>query len=1641
MRAPPSHPPAPDRLIEVGELYEAHRIRDAWDHLAPEGLAALRTPQDLNWGRRLLSDLGCLRAARWCTVRVLRSAPENLRAAIDNARFQADRHPLRGLAALDTLGMPQEGDPVDLAEVHLLRAELLTSLRDFSAAEPHLRAAAELTPGRTEHQLARSAWLMARDRRKMALALVELVREREPLNRWAIAQQLQLLVGSSREEEALALLHGLPSDLQLPAHWVRRAHLEEGLGRFDDAWASLERALTLVPWFEQAGFSWFAARRAELAAKRGDWKLAVDLARLSGSPSHGAWAARAEAQASAPASRVLRVPHVQQLHQGCAPAAMAAISAYWQQPIDQDDLAREITWNGTHVVSELQWLTSHGWSFREFRASKESISTLLSRGVPVLLSTAWVRSGHEQVIIGEDVRRGIFIVRDPSSPSLVELDAEEVLREHAWNGPRALVFVPTSRASLIAELPLPDADLYALNQALDLALHEQRIGDASEACTRLEALAPDHQLTLSARLKLAEQTQNSEAVAQCLDALRARYPRVPRYGLRLAELRGIQGHPQKRVEVLRETVAATGHPSALIELSRALVEDARALPEGIALLRRAEQATGPAPELFLAWASVRQKQGRFEEALRLLRFAACLDDRNEEPVLAYALEANRMGRVEEALPLLEERTRDAEGRTAGPAQTLLVALDEAGMQDRAQATLERALAVFPEDTSLNLLAIRLFVRWNRVEQAASALERARPTAGPPAWLSASAVVEEARGELAAARDRWMEALGHTPHWDRALHEAVRLHTLLEGAEKTLEWISEQQKTGVGAWTLSTLRIQLARSLGAERWREAVEAHLATFPDDAWAVREAAKSLLECGRLDEALAAAQRAIDLAPANAVAHVLCGQLLLKLRRREEALKALREALRLDVGTPPALNLFLSALRTPEEWTGAAAFIEPLLELAVDPGPALLTLIDARRTPWSDAQLLALCDKLAASKPFSWDALAATIRLLNSLGNKDAALTRVIAACEGPFAEVSAAWMLRSSILEELGAEAHWLEALEHLETHWPRDARVLRFLAGTYEARSEPAAERRVMGRLLAIEPRSSEAWYQLGALERSAGALEQAWPLLQRAIEIDPGAAEAWDALLEVATELERLDALEPLAQEAASHSQSAAPLIILERILASDPTRLDEQEACIAEIIRREPENWRGYDARALWFIGQSRLEEAREACLPATFGNPPPELRFRAAAIDWNLGERSQAIEALQSLVRAVPTYTLAHEALVRWLSDVPRPEAAIAAARDWVTAAPSARAHLALGRTLWKNDDFEAAIQAYREGVACAPGEAAPVFILLEALFVVRRAGEAKELLAHLKPVLPEGIWATFSVLVALEQGRPSEAAAHLEYALRFPLNDTGPLEAAIEAMEVNGESGRLRRAFFRAMKSGHPDPFVAEIWAKHVSDDWRLITWSRVNRLPEPARQHARVYLLQRWSHSHAPWFLRFLPIFQRGALQTSDHVWVYVGTALLNNGLVAAARRWYRDWRERAGLGRWMFVNVISAFVWADPAVAREALGRALSLPGTDAQETLLSWAMWFHAVDGNADAYQSLLTAAGPGADGFPRMVRAFAHAVALGQGLVEPSPGLDRDSEIEQLFEEAWEIRQEAPRSLHYLNLQEQARSRIRQLAA
>jgi tetratricopeptide (TPR) repeat protein len=581
------------------------------------------------------------------------------------------------------------------------------ALRDFDEVARLLARARALSPGDPWIDLLHVLALQGADAYEEALAHVDSVLAARPWYRPAVDARADLLVLLGRDDEAVALLEEGMTRLQASslASTLVGLHLEHG--RHEAGEAMLDQVEALSPLRDRRQTAWIDARRSDAAYGRGDLDRAVTLARRAGASGNVFYARLADRLASGAAPRrvLLPVPWVRQHRLTCAPATMTALVRHFGGDARHLEIADAICYDGTPDHAQRSWAARQGLVAREFTVTWDVATALLDRGVPFALTTVDPGNAHMQAVVGYDRVRRTLLLRDPYYRFLGEIVGDAGLADYAACGPKGLVLLPPSEAGRLDGLHLPEEGLHDLYLRVQEALVAHDRQGAAAAAAELRATAPGHRLALQADRSIAAYDADEPARLRATEALLALHPDDVNHRLAKQASLADLGRRDERIAWLRAECARAGHPLLRGALADVLRADARAEGEALRLARAAARNLHAGSHHTLG--HVLWDRGERDAALLAYRAAACLERTDERFSESYFLASRLAGRTEEAVEFLRDRFERQGRKAAGPAFTLVDALDLLDRRREALEVLDRALAWRPDDGALLLYAARV----------------------------------------------------------------------------------------------------------------------------------------------------------------------------------------------------------------------------------------------------------------------------------------------------------------------------------------------------------------------------------------------------------------------------------------------------------------------------------------------------------------------------------------------------------------------------------------------------------------------------------------------------------------------------------------------------------------------------------------------------------------------------------------------------------------------------------------------------------------------------------------------------------------------------------------------------------------------
>jgi cellulose synthase operon protein C len=1569
----PSVRPQPDTdaLKSLQSLYDAARYRDAW--LAVQGLAPMEqwtSTTALVLAGRLVSNWGNTALSNRLHLRAHRQSPHDDTAFYYFILTLHSKHgAFEALRVLSERTATFNGDPDTLAraDLWLQQARLLCVFRDFYAAESCI--------ARVERSFPRYAWLWTeksgllreQDRYEESLAAADEALRLRPWYRPAVQARVHLLQLLNRDDEALALLEESRARLQCGSLVQTLVLALEEKARHADMLVALELLAELHPLETKDYARWRAARRCDAAYRLGDMATALASAREAGPGYYEKIVQRLSADPAPDARRVLLpVGFVRQHHMTCAPATMAALSRYWERPVDHLALAREICYDGTPAHLERSWAEQHGWLVREFRVTWDITRALIDRGCPFAIVTVGIRNGHMQALIGYDSRLGTLLIRDPYQRSYGEWQAEAFFESHASSGPRGFLMLPPEKASLLDGLELPDEVFHDGLHKQQLALSRHDRATAAAALASLQAADANHLLTLKARYELACYYDSNFAQALVpLRALRERFPDDANFQLDEMQLLSQLGLTDEHRALLRRWGNRPAAPVIFMRMeAEELIRDARNHPRAFKLLRRALRRQASDARTLAALAGLLQENNRHAEAVRLHRLAACAADKVEHHWNSYFQASRHLRETDESLALLRRRFEVWGDRSGQPARTLFESLEALNLAPEAFVVLDTARARRPDDGELLLFAADAHGRYARYDEAAHLMEAAAPKAPPSAWRRTAAAIANYQGDHALALSHWREILALNPADTFAHNSVARLLSIVEGRAAVILHLETACEEQPHLLPLRQTLVQWLHDESLDRALAALDTLLAMDPANAWALREKSIILRRLQRTADALACAEEALRIAPFAPASHGIRADALKQLGRLEEAREGYRAGIRLSVDADWLFNDLVSACPDFATRREAVMFLRDELLRQTSLDNASLQYRAVARSILTPEELRITLEALWTARPDSWSTWSVLVAHLLDQGELPAALAKAsdaatrfpltpriwldlanvhgqtgdtdsaVRAYEKALA-ISPAWSVASRQLSKIHERTLRMdlaeEVLRRAISLAPTDAYNHGWLADILWRRHQHQDALTAMEKSVSLMPDFEWAWGRIDVWGRETGDATRAIRLAETLTQTRPGEAEAWLRLVRL-----RFTDHEP-----------GANLAALDRAEALAPRNIDV------------------HDLRAELLATRKCYDEAMAACHPAVFGDAVPHLlEGRAAWIEYHRGRFAKAIDRMAAVTAAHPDYLWGWSLLTKWYWADKKFESVKTAAARWAWLAPEASLPHGYIATVHKQDGRKKdAKEALARSIVADPTYEFGAFELLRLQLDDGEFAETVQTLRHIETHFPPADHLQ-AVILKQRAGKEREAAGEtLQKIGRLPGLQEASLQESVNLVMNAGWELQVETAFAPLLSDSATLPVIGRHWmrARQKKSFW-LGLWKLRRLRPTPAhRREIDMSIVENLGEAKRVLALRLFCRLRRRTLRAHDETWAQVGYAFNGCQRFRSVVRWMSDWRERPEAPPWMYFNLIqSLYSRKKVSEAREVLAAALRRPPDHTHDKLLGWLACEQALDGDTAA---------------------------------------------------------------------------------
>jgi cellulose synthase operon protein C len=450
--------------------------------------------------------------------------------------------------------------------------------------------------------------------------------------------------------------------------------------------------------------------------------------------------------------------------------------------------------------------------------------------------------------------------------------------------------------------------------------------------------------------------------------------------------------------------------------------------------------------------------------------------------------------------------------------------------------------------------------------------------------------------------------------------------------------------------------------------------------------------------------------------------------------------------------------------------------------------------------------------------------------------------------------------------------------------------------------------------------------------------------------------------------------------------------------------LNEKLAAAARALALDPRLSDAHDFTAVMLASQGRFEAAEAACDPPAFGgNPPHNLRGRAAWLLAERGRAAEAITAMEAVLADHPDYHWGWQQLAGW-ADAEKDPARLARARaalarlspnDPETITTAADEAAAAGR-------LDEALRLFDLASARAPGYPYPLKRALELRWRDGRWDELRACAAAAIPGATRSIAAIYLALADLASGQARAARA----ALARLLADPQPVgEAATDLADGFTRAGHARvwrRALARAARTDTLAMSYAGAWIQAETERGRWGAWKNFPRWIARAHERAAGPIASYFDLAGDHRTIRHARRFFRGpaAAWCRERTLVFgkIGYALANSGDWRQAAKWLQGAPERDDAEGWLCLNLALALLHLGrdaeaEAVTRTVVARRLR---DNTWDHHLAHLAWCEAAAGHPDAAAAALAGIGDDPGGaIWRWMRLLARETTT---VLEAAPG-------------------------------------------
>ncbi len=1498
----------------VISLYERGLYLQARDATMPWGEPKTWEGSTRIFGGRLAGNLGAARLQGYLVTTAFRRQPKSAEARLYYAyRCFSARGPWAAWEFLrDTDGLG-EATPSVQASTLALQGHLAGVFRDRSSVDQLFQKAHAIDP--------ESAWLWTEqsstwellDEPERAMEAARHAYEIGPTYRPAIQQIVSLLLNTNRDDEAEEILAQACAKLEsghLIQQWLVALSEREEWGRMP---ALCVEARRLFPWAEKPLLEWIDAREIDALCGLKNFDLAAALAEQQ--PDNDRQLQRIR-EMSAETRRIkLNVPFLRQDDATCAPASLASVAAHWGWDVTHDEIAEAICYGGTYPHGLREWVEGRGWVVREFKVTWDSCRQLIDRGVPFLLATTEVGSGHMQVVEGYDEGWGTILIRDPNFRHHRRVDSTSFLDRYRAFGPRGFVILPKHELERLNGVDLEAGAGFDRLYRLSLALQKNDRGEAVGQLAEMKSAQDEAFLLFAARLALSDYDANPLDRLRCLEEMEAAEFRHPLLkAMRLALIRDFRP-PTDYLAALEE--AASPHlsrelwdTSFLLTLAVELSSD-EANHSRVRRLFQKYHALQPRDAGAMAfWGKQLWARQQREPALDLLKFASTSADKVEQFATDYFWATHLSGEETKAVELLRDRVTRYGQKSALPSRSLYSVLRSLYRDAEAFAVLSDSLQKRPADGELLLFCSYEWAAAGSRDEGKKLLVAAEKQSRRSDWLRASARQATLEGDPDGQLVCWEEIVRLEPFALDAHSEVALLINAKHGPLAAVSyWDKKRQDFPYHlafAERAATAAIQVGEAFAIPYLKHCITLAPLSVPPRL----DLIGLLLAQGQTSAATGEAESLSVQCPHVSSVWYWLGRVREDAGQTLLARSAYQQAIILDIDNGAAIRQLWFLTGNSLEQDETLRFLEGELhrQLFLEQGLHAWYDLAATRSSWDDLQ--PKLDAIRTRRNNCWAIWSCSLRNLLR-GGRVTEATSLAEEVGHRFGLLPAAWLEVAAVQERALRLEQAIESFRQAILLDPYSSVGVAKLAWLLERQGRRDEALGILDQARKRNPLDAVIHAVAGDVLWRANRRPEAYASVQTALRMDSGLDWAWNQFRAWCVEENKFVSFRSFAAKLSEdHPGEVQAALVAAR--AFNDSRLSEQASEIVDrVLQLRPRLVDAHLLRTDILCGRGLYEEALLACEdPIWNGAPPVAMRGQSALIAHTQGNKFKAVELIRRAVKQDPSYAWGWERLCDWLVEMRRPEQALEAAQKAAELQPSrgyawfqwANLHRQLGNA-------GEARRLFRETVAREPGFEIATLVLIENLLATGEVESAEEALDISRGALSSSFALAGSILISAKKKQRAETTLGLENLFQMP-GVSFDLIRDLRQLLVIESRNLLSKTLQNVFKRPGIQPAAVACWVeeKLAAGVWRLgdslieVPYENeacreglsyyLRRLPDYGQGEAASNLLVRYSEY----------------IKGDDLLWASLGLCLTST-MPREVWGWTKDWPGRIAAAPWM------------------------------------------------------------------------------------------------------------------------------------